>query len=124
MSFVVSALDRFSIRRVDETKGRRAHLIEPVGPKLDVVLILERKIFLVRARNRMSSCAFDVMVIHIRQAYCESFRSLVWAEIVSETVSTIKEGLRRGHLRQVVFGGLSGDDPVFQKPQERSTEKE
>lgn len=97
MSFVVSALDRFSIRRVDEAKGRRAHLIEPVGQKLDVVVILERKIFLVRARNRMSSCAFDVMAIHIdrhidRQAYCESFRSLVWAEIVLETVSTIKEG--------------------------------
>jgi hypothetical protein len=74
MSFVVSALDRFSIRRVDETKGRRAaHLIEPVGQKLDVVLILERKNFLVRARNRMSSCAFDVMVIHIDKHIAKVF---------------------------------------------------
>jgi hypothetical protein len=92
MSFVVSALDSFSIRRFDETKGRRAHLIEPVGQKLDVVLVLERKIFLVRARNSVSSCAFDVMAIHIDRHIAKVFGSLDWPEIVLETVFKIRKG--------------------------------
>ena len=65
MRFVVRALDRIPIRRLDEAKRGTAHFIEPVGEKLDVVFILQRQILLVRIRDGMSSRAFDVVAIHV-----------------------------------------------------------
>jgi hypothetical protein len=80
----MGALDSFSIRGLDETKRGTAHLIKPVGQKLDVILILQRNIPLVRMGEGMSSCSFDVVAIHVHRHVSFPFDgaaviNLVWS---------------------------------------------
>ena len=67
VGLVMSAFDRLAVRRLDETKRRAAYVIEPVGQKLYVILVLDREILLVRVRDGMARCSFDVVAIHINR---------------------------------------------------------
>src|SRR6266508_4080875 len=83
----------FSIGRLDETKRGTAHLIKPVGQKLDVIFILKRQILLVRICDGMSSRAFDVMAIHVNRHVSSSFAKRTRGKVVAKYSNTmISEG--------------------------------
>src|SRR5262245_25822291 len=65
MSFVVRSFNGRAIGCFNQTERRRARLVEPVGKKLDPVLILNRQILVMGVRDRVSRCSLDIMAVHV-----------------------------------------------------------